>query len=91
MGIAQEEFKGVLNNNELPAARPLAGRPMQHIVLIECTAPRFVPRYRRPPQHKEEVERQVDELLKKGKVQEWTSAFGQDPRCRRISVYVSRQ
>ena len=65
----KEEFADVLNNNELPAGRPPAGRPMRRMELVEGAAPSFVPRYRGPPQHEEEMERQVDELLKKGKIQ----------------------
>ena len=52
---------------------------MHRIELLEGAAPSFVPRYRRPPQHEEEIERQVDELLKKGKIQESTGAFGHNP------------
>ena len=56
---------------------------MHPIELVEGAAPSFVPRYRRPPQHEEEIERQVDELLKKGKVQESTRAFGHNPELTR--------
>ncbi|CDJ28247.1 OSJNBb0049I21.6 protein, related [Eimeria mitis] len=52
---------------------------MHRIELIPGSAPSFVPRYRRPPQLEEEIERQADELLKKGKVQPSTSAFGHNP------------
>ena len=62
----KQEFADVLNTNELPAGRSPAGRPMHRIELVEGAAPSFVPRYRRPPQHEEIIERQVDELLKKG-------------------------
>ena len=44
--------------------------------LVESAAPSFIRSYGGPPQHEEELERQVDELLKKGKVHESTSAFG---------------
>ena len=59
----------MLNNNELPAGRPPAGRPAHRIDLIPGAAPSYVPRYRKPPQHEEEIERQANELLKK-----WQSA-----------------
>ena len=49
---------------------------MHRIELVDGAAPSFVARCRRPPQHEEEVERQVDELLRKGEVQEWTSPPG---------------
>lgn len=75
----KKEFADVLNNNELPAGRPPAERPAHRIDLIPGAAPSYVPRYRKPPQQEEEIERQVDELLKKGKVQESTSAFGHNP------------
>ena len=75
----KEEFADVLKNNELPAGRPPAGRTAHRIDLIPGAAPSYVPRYRKPPQQEEEIERQVDELLKKGKLQESTSAFGHNP------------
>ena len=75
----KEEFADVLNNNELPAGRPPAERPAHRIDLIPGAAPSYVPRYRKPPQHEEEIERQANELLRKGKVQESTSAFGHNP------------
>ena len=75
----KEEFADVLNNNELPAGRPPAGRSIRCIERVEGAAPSFVPWYRRSFQDEEEIERQVDELLKKGKVQESTSAFGHNP------------
>ena len=75
----KEEFSDVLNNKELPAGRPPAGRSMHRIELIPGSAPSFVPRYRRPPHLEEEIERQADELLKKGNVQPSTSAFGHNP------------
>jgi len=75
----QDEFKTVLNNNELPAGRPPAGRLQHHIELKPGSVSSFAPRYRRPPQQEEEIERQVDVLLSKGKVQESTSAFAHNP------------
>ena len=75
----KEEFADVLNNNELPAGNPPASRTAHRIELVPGSAPSFAPRYRRPPQHEEEIERQVDILLKKGKVQESSSAFGHNP------------
>ena len=59
---------------------------MHRIELVEGAASSFVPRYRRPTQHEEEIERQVDELLKTGKVQESTSVFGHNPVLARKKV-----
>ncbi|CDJ36344.1 uncharacterized protein EMH_0079970 [Eimeria mitis] len=75
----KKEFSVVLNNKELPAGRAPAGRPMHRIELTSGSATSFVPRYRRPPHLEEEIERQADELLKIGKVQPSTSAFGHNP------------
>ena len=72
----KKEFADVLNNNEFPAGRPPVQRPKRRMELVEGAAPNFVRSYRGPAQHEEELERQVDDLLKKGKVQESTSAFG---------------
>ena len=52
---------------------------MHRIELVESAALSFVPRYRRPPQHKTERKRQVDELLREGKVQGSIRAFGHNP------------
>ncbi|CDJ29970.1 uncharacterized protein EMH_0054140 [Eimeria mitis] len=52
---------------------------MHRIELVPSSASSVVPRYRRPPHMEEEIERQADELLKKGKVQLSTSAFGHNP------------
>ena len=73
------EFADMLNNNELPAGRPPAGRTQHRIELVPGSAPCFAPRYRRPPEQEEEIERQVNNLLKKGIIQESTSAFGHNP------------
>lgn len=67
-GSLNQKFADVLNSNERPADRPPAGRQMHRIELIEGAAPRFAPRYRTPLQHEEEIERQMDELLRKGKI-----------------------
>ncbi|CDJ35655.1 uncharacterized protein EMH_0028280 [Eimeria mitis] len=52
---------------------------MHSIELIPGSARSFVPRYRRPPHLVEAIERQAEELLKKGKVQPSTSASGHNP------------
>ncbi|CDJ34745.1 Gypsy/Ty-3 retroelement polyprotein, related [Eimeria mitis] len=75
----KEELLDVLNNKELQAGMPPAGRSMHPIELIPGSAPRFIPRYRRTPHLDEEIGRQADELLKKGTVQPSTSAFGHNP------------
>ena len=56
---------------------------MHRIELVEGAVPRFVSRYRRPPQHEEEIKRQVDELLRKGKVRKSPSALGHNPALAR--------
>ena len=73
------DFAGMLNNNKLPAGRPPASRAQHRIELVPGSAPSFAPRYRRPPEQEEEIERQVNKLLEKGIVQESTSAFGHNP------------
>ena len=73
------EFADILNNSELPAGGPPAGRTSHRIELVPGSAPSYAPRYRRPPKQEEEIERQVEKLLKKGIVQESTSAFGHNP------------
>ena len=52
---------------------------MHRTELFHAAAPNFIPGCRRPTQLKEEIAKQADELLKKGKVQESTSAFGLNP------------
>ncbi|CDJ36724.1 uncharacterized protein EMH_0023280 [Eimeria mitis] len=75
----KEVFSGVFNNKELPVGRPPARCSMHRIEIIPDSAPRFVPRYRRPQRLEEGIERQADELLKMGKVQPSTSGFGHNP------------
>ena len=64
----------MLSNNEFPAGLPPAEWPMHLIELIPGAAPRHM----RPHCLYEEVDRQVDELLKRGKAQESTGDFGQN-------------
>ncbi|CDJ36322.1 uncharacterized protein EMH_0078200 [Eimeria mitis] len=52
---------------------------MHRIELIPSSAPSFFSRYRQPAHLEEEIERQADELLKKGKVQPSSSALGHNP------------
>ncbi|CDJ36427.1 uncharacterized protein EMH_0085060 [Eimeria mitis] len=52
---------------------------MHRMELIRGSAPSFIPRYRRPSDLEEGIERKADDLLKTGKVQPSTSAFGHDP------------
>jgi len=78
-GALQAEYIDVLNNEELPAGRPPTDRPTHRIDLVPGAAPSYAPRYRRPPLLEEEIERQVDELLAKDKIQESTSPFAHNP------------
>ena len=73
--LHKQEIGNTLSNNELPASRSPAGHQMDHIELDPGAAPSIAPRYRRFAQLEGEIERQVDELLKKGKIQESASAF----------------
>ena len=63
MASLKEMAEEDVSNIELPAGRPRAWHAMHPVKLVDGAAPGFVPSYRRP-QHKEEIERQVDELLK---------------------------
>ena len=65
--------------NELPVGKPPAGRLMRYIELVSGASPSSVPGYRKPPHLEDEIERQVDEFIKKAKVQQWTSAVSVDP------------
>ena len=53
---------------------------MSRIELVPGAALSLVPRCRKPLRLEEETEIKVDELVKKGKLQGSTSAFGQNPR-----------
>lgn len=75
----KEGFADEFDSNKLSAGQPLAERPAHRIELFPGAASSYVPRYRKLNQHEGEVERQANELLKKGKLQEPTSAFGHNP------------
>jgi len=78
-GKLRTKYSEVLNNMELPAGRPPAARSSHRIELKPGAEPTYAPRYRRPPIMEAEIERQVQLLMDKGKLQESTSSFAANP------------
>lgn len=68
------EFKDVVNEEE-PDKLPPKREWTHRITLLEGTQPTYRAQYRLTLQEKEELEKQVNELLKKGFIRESTSPF----------------